>query len=204
MNAPRTVRTLDRIVSLCDYEDFCRTYAGIGKARAVEMPLSGDSIIHITVLSSTGDDVSDKKLNALNGEIEASRDSTVPFIVDNGIIRQVTLSAWLIIDDRYEFDTVAKECCDSLVSGFSFENRSFGQGIDADDIIRVLHDHEAVTAVDIDALALAGSTQANGIESYVEAPGARAISGMTYTGAVLLVMPKIGIELKRRMPAIKT
>ena len=33
-NAPRTVLTLDRVVSLQDYEDFSRSYAGIAKALA--------------------------------------------------------------------------------------------------------------------------------------------------------------------------
>ena len=32
---------MDRIVSLRDFEDFARTFAGIGKARAVDMG-SGD------------------------------------------------------------------------------------------------------------------------------------------------------------------
>jgi predicted phage baseplate assembly protein len=33
-NAPLTVLTLDRIVSILDYENFASAYAGIGKARA--------------------------------------------------------------------------------------------------------------------------------------------------------------------------
>ncbi len=203
INAPRTVRTLDRIVSLTDYEDYCRTYAGIGKAQAVELSLEGDSIIHISVLSSTGDDVSDAKLQALNDEVQDSRDSTIPFIVDNGVIRQVTLKAGLIIDDRYEFDTVKKECSTMLAKEFSFKNRMFGQGIDADDVIRVLHDHEAVIAADIDALSLCGGDETNGIESYVEAPGAKAKPGLTFDSAVLLVMPDICITLEQRVPAEK-
>ena len=41
VNAPLTVRTLDRIVSLSDYEDFARAFAGIGKAMAVWVWIEG-------------------------------------------------------------------------------------------------------------------------------------------------------------------
>ena len=36
-NAPLTVLTLDRIVSLRDFEDFSRAFAGVGKAQAVQL-----------------------------------------------------------------------------------------------------------------------------------------------------------------------
>ena len=36
-NVPLAVKALDRLVSVQDYEDFSRTFAGIGKARAAEI-----------------------------------------------------------------------------------------------------------------------------------------------------------------------
>ena len=40
-NAPLAVMALDRLVSVQDYEDFARVFAGIGKARAVELSDGG-------------------------------------------------------------------------------------------------------------------------------------------------------------------
>ena len=113
----------------------------------------------------------------------------------------MTLSAGIVINDQYEFEDVAADCTAMLVDMFSYENMTFGKMIDADDIIRVLHSHEAVIAVDIDSLALAGATAASGIQAYVEAPDAQEISDMVYDSAVLLVMPEIGIELTEKTPA---
>ncbi len=199
MNAPRTVRTLDRIVSLRDYEDFCRTYAGIGKAQAAQLSVGGDAFIHISVSSSAGDAVSDSRVASLIAAIENARDSTTPFIVENGRILQVTLTAGLIVNQRYEFEQVAGQCRTMLLEAFSFSCRTFGQAIDADDVIRVLHDHEAVIAVDIDSLALVGDAGSKGIRAHVAAPRARAISTYAFESAVLLVMPAIGITLTELM-----
>src|SRR5690606_21274884 len=51
-NAPLTVLTLDRIVSLQDYEDFTLNFAGIGKARADLMWDGEQRVVYITIASA--------------------------------------------------------------------------------------------------------------------------------------------------------
>ncbi len=53
-NAPLTVRTLDRIVSLQDYEDFARTFSGIGKAQAVALWSGEHHLVHLTIAGADG------------------------------------------------------------------------------------------------------------------------------------------------------
>ncbi|MEO1204232.1 MAG: putative baseplate assembly protein, partial [Pseudomonadota bacterium] len=48
-NAPLAVRALDRLVSVADYEDFSRTYAGIGKSSAVELSDGRRQLVHVTI-----------------------------------------------------------------------------------------------------------------------------------------------------------
>ncbi|MDO9498782.1 hypothetical protein, partial [Falsiroseomonas sp.] len=49
IRAPRSVRTLGRIVSLTDHADFALTYAGIGKAAVAALWLGTARIAHLTV-----------------------------------------------------------------------------------------------------------------------------------------------------------
>ena len=58
-NAPLTVLTLDRIVSLQDFEDFACAYAGIGKAKAVTIWDGVSELVYITIASAKGGEVDD-------------------------------------------------------------------------------------------------------------------------------------------------
>ena len=60
-NAPLTVLTLDRVVSLRDHEDFARAFGGIAKARAVALPVRTRRYsIHLTVAAAGGAAVDDE------------------------------------------------------------------------------------------------------------------------------------------------
>src|SRR5690606_27546544 len=48
-NAPRSLMALDRLVSVSDYADFTRMYAGIAKAAAVRLGDGGRERVHITI-----------------------------------------------------------------------------------------------------------------------------------------------------------
>jgi predicted phage baseplate assembly protein len=56
-NAPQTVLTLDRIVSLQDFTDFANAFAGVGKAQAVAIREGERLLIHLTVADASGDPV---------------------------------------------------------------------------------------------------------------------------------------------------
>ena len=57
-NAPFTVLTLDRIVSMQDFEDYARAYPGIGKAQAIWLWQGEHKIIHITIAGADGGPIS--------------------------------------------------------------------------------------------------------------------------------------------------
>jgi predicted phage baseplate assembly protein len=56
-NAPQTVLTLDRIVSLQDFTDFANAFAGVGKAQAVAIREGERLLIHLTIADASGDPV---------------------------------------------------------------------------------------------------------------------------------------------------
>jgi hypothetical protein len=55
---PATTRTLDRIVSRQDFEDFTQAFAGIGKAQAVTLWNGTSELVHITIAATGGQVVS--------------------------------------------------------------------------------------------------------------------------------------------------
>src|SRR5262249_17523465 len=75
-NAPFTVLTLDRIVSLQDFEDFARAYPGIGKAQAIWLWNGESKIIHITIAGVGGEPVPANSIlyQNLKLSIQAARD----------------------------------------------------------------------------------------------------------------------------------
>jgi predicted phage baseplate assembly protein len=77
-NAPTTVRTLDRIVSLTDFEDFARSFGGIEKARADWIWDGGRRLVFVTVAGADGDEVSATLLGDLRDAMNAYRDPFQP------------------------------------------------------------------------------------------------------------------------------
>ena len=103
-NAPLTVLTLDRIVSLPDYENFTRAFNGIGKAQAVALWNDEHYLIHITIAGANGKpvDVNSDLYRNLIKAIDAARDPAQQVRVDNFKLLTFNLDATVIIDERYE------------------------------------------------------------------------------------------------------
>jgi hypothetical protein len=53
-NAPNSVRTFGRIVSLRDFEDFARAFAGVAKARAALLAGPNGQVVHLTIAGEGG------------------------------------------------------------------------------------------------------------------------------------------------------
>ncbi|VVB95195.1 Uncharacterised protein [uncultured archaeon] len=153
-NAPFTVLTLERIVSLRDFEDFARAFSGIGKSQAVTFWMGEKKIVHITVAASGGKPV-DPRSNLyknLRKGIDAVRLPVQHVIVESYRPDFFNLEARVKIDPRFINDKVLAAIKSALEKTFSFENRSFGQAATASEINTVIQDVEGVIYVDIEKL----------------------------------------------------
>jgi hypothetical protein len=160
-NAPLTVRTLDRIVSLQDYEDFARTFSGIGKAQAVALWSGEHHLVHLTVAGADGkpiDPASDLFKN-LVAAMNAVRDPAQMVQVDQFDSLLFNVKANLVIDARYIAADVLSAAESALKEAFAFVKRAFGQPVTAAEVVTVLQEVEGVIAVDLDALHLTGTTE---------------------------------------------
>ena len=157
-NAPLGVLTLDRLVSVQDYEDFSRAFAGIGKARAAELWDGKRGFVHVTVASAAGQELveSDETMVALRAAIATYADPA--HVVTVGGHDTVTFGVHLKLlrDAAYTADAVDEAVREALLAAFSFSERQFGQPVTASQIISVVQEVEGVTAVDLDALFLEG------------------------------------------------
>jgi hypothetical protein len=160
-NAPLTVLTLDRIVSLRDFEDFARAFSGIAKARAVSLWNGHTHLVHITVATSEEEslDPKSKLYKNLTAAIDLARDPIQQVVVTGYVPRTFSLSAGLILDSQYDSDDVIAGAADALEEEFSFAKRCFGQPVTAAEVVKALQSTAGVIAVDIDSLTLDAVSQ---------------------------------------------
>lgn len=157
-NAPLTVLTLDRIVSLQDYEDFARSFAGIAKALATWTWNGERTGVLVTVAGPKGQIIPENSVTYDN-LISAMRKAGDPYVsIALKSIRLGTFSikASVKILPEYIPERVLSAIEQKLRANFSFEAREFGQSVFLSDIIAVIHNVIGVTAVNIRAFYMTG------------------------------------------------
>lgn len=216
VNAPMTVLTMDRIVSLRDYEYFARSFAGIGKARAVSLASGEVQFVHVTVASaiSTSSDEPDSALAShvidsnsdiyrnLYDAIAASSDPVQRFSLGSYDPIFFNVSIKLIVDPRYRPDDVASKVEEALRSAFSFEMRDFGQDVTSSEIIEIIQGVAGVVACEISALdkyvmGEPGSDQTS-LSNWGEVIEAKEeeLTGTAVLPAELLLINPVGIQIE--------
>ncbi len=198
VNAPRTVLTLERIVSLQDFENFALTFAGIGKAEAVDLSKKEKRLVHITVTGADGDEVETDLKETLEAAIDAARDVSHAIQIDSYAALYFNLSAKVLVDPSYEAEKVLAEVEEALKEAFSFEERELGQAVSAAEIIGVIHEIEGVKAVDLDELYIvtdSETSQTTTLASVLEAQTARWDEDEILP-AQMLIINETGISLE--------
>jgi len=205
-NAPLTVLTLDRIVSLRDFEHFVRSFAGIGKAQAVSIPLGQSKAVQITIGSSSGKEVDrgSELFKNLIKAIDAMRDPVARVrervFVESFQLQTFSLEAGVLIDPRHVAEEVLARVEADLRWTFSFENRNFGQFVTAAEVLAVIQAVEGVIAVDLDKLKRDDAPKiGTSLKSVLEAERARIDkeSGAILPAELLLLNPAAkGVSFK--------
>jgi len=166
-NAPLTVLTMERIVSLQDAENFTRAFAGIGKCKATQITRNGVAWVHLTVAAAEarsdpgglGNAVADHRLDLtaplrtnLVEALDAAREPSMRLRVDTYQPLFFNLTANMLIDSRYLWADVQATVVSALVAGFAFDRRSFGQPVTVTEVITMIQRTPGVVFVDLDAL----------------------------------------------------
>ncbi len=151
-NAPLAVTALDRLVSVQDYEDFARVFAGIGKARAAELSDGRRQIVHLTIAGA--DDIpiathSDLYRN-LATALRRFGDPYQAFRIELRELKLLVLSARVRIHPDYLWEKVEPKIRTALLDTFSFERRELGQDALLSEAISAMQRVTGVEYVDVD------------------------------------------------------
>jgi predicted phage baseplate assembly protein len=155
-NASLTVLTLDRIVSLEDYENFARAFAGVGKALAT-WTWSGQSRgVFVTVAGPGGAAIDPSAVTFVNllGAMQRFGDPFVPLRLApyRNALFQLSARLTLASDRVAAPQPVLDAAASALRSAFSFHARSFGQPVHLSEVMAVIQGVAGIVAVDIDLL----------------------------------------------------
>ncbi len=189
-NAPMTVLTLDRVVSLRDYEDFARSFSGIGKAQARMLWQGGRRLVHLTLAGVGGSAVeegtalSDNLREALN----RLRDPFQPLVIESFERLLFRVKLRVKVHPDHVKETVLQRVETALREAFSFEARDFGQSVHLSGVMAVAQRAEGVVYVDVDRLYQDGLAET--LEDRLPALPARiGDAGEILRGQILLLSP---------------
>jgi len=158
-NAPLTVLTLDRTVSLLDYEDFSRAFAGIAKALATWTWDGQTKRVFITVAGPDGAEIkpnSDTYVNLL-AALQQSGDPFVSLRVKSYRPASFRFAGKVKVNPDYQTDAVLAAVEKVLRDQFSFDVRAFGQPVFLSEVIAAVQLVPGVVAVDVNKLYRTGA-----------------------------------------------
>jgi predicted phage baseplate assembly protein len=164
VNAPLTVRTLDRVVSLQDYEDFTRAYPGIAKALATwtwSGRVRGVLLTIALVAPKGGEAVLTPELKLrLHNSLHLAGDPFVPVRIAPYRPAFFELAGTLRVKPELDAEKVLAAAREALRREFGFATREFGQPVSLSGILATLHRVPGIEAVDLDHLQRTDRTEA--------------------------------------------
>ncbi|MDO9164077.1 MAG: putative baseplate assembly protein [Methylococcaceae bacterium] len=153
-NAPLAVKALDRLVSVQDYQDFARTFAGIGKARAVELSDGARQLVHVTIAGADNipiDNNADVYRNLRRALLDFG-DPEQSIRLEVRELMLIVLEANIRIFPDYLWEPVITQVRLALLDAFSFDRRELGQDVLLSEILSVIQAVRGVAYVDVDIL----------------------------------------------------
>lgn len=128
-NIPIGTLALDRLVSVPDYADFARTFAGIAKASARKLSDGRKLTVHLTI-AGNGDvpiDPTTDLYSALEQALAQAGDPHQPLQIASRRLRLLVISAAVKVAAGYAWESVATALRNTLLDLYSFDNRDLGQ-----------------------------------------------------------------------------
>ncbi|HXZ39758.1 MAG TPA: putative baseplate assembly protein, partial [Terriglobales bacterium] len=176
-NAPQTVLTLGRAVSITDYQNFATTFAGIAKAYAIWIPSGPGRGVFLTVAGVGGAalDPNGSTVTDLATALQNCGNPLVPVTVQSYVETLFSFSASVKYDPTYDQPTVQANVMTALSDAFGFDARTFGQSVGIDEITAVIQGVDGVVAVNVSGLTRETSSTAGDWSSL---KGSSTISGL--------------------------
>jgi predicted phage baseplate assembly protein len=150
-NAPYAVMSLDRLVSIEDYGNFSRTFAGVGKAASKRISDGRRQLVEITIAGVEDariDQTSDLYQNLLIA-LQQYGDPAMPIQLDVRELVLLVTSVNIKLGLDYQWDPVATAVRAAILDYFGFDKRSFGQPALLCELIALIQGIEGVEYCDV-------------------------------------------------------
>ncbi|MGE3976716.1 MAG: putative baseplate assembly protein [Nitrospira sp.] len=189
-NAALTLRTLDRIVSLQDYEDFAAAFSGVSKALATSTWTGHRRGVLLTVAGTGGVVVKETGsiYSNLVRAIQDVGDPLVPVQVASYRPAFFKAGAKIIPASGYSAELVLSAVQERLREAFSFQSRDFGQPVALSEVLTVIHRVPGVQAAQLTQLYRVDDPTAPSLQTELPAMVPQSGSGAGSLGAELLTL----------------
>ncbi|MGH7467347.1 MAG: putative baseplate assembly protein [Longimicrobiales bacterium] len=192
-NCTLTIHTLDRVVSLQDYEDFARAFGGIAKALATwfwDGKRRGVFVSVAAVGGATIDSGSDLRHNLISA-LRAAGDPHVPVDVRSYVQQPFGAAIALATATEFVRATLLERVRAALNQQFSFDARNLAQSVTIDAVLAAAQSVLGVVAANVTRLNHANLA---GVVPRLIAQGPRVVAG-DLVGAELRVLEPSFLEL---------
>jgi uncharacterized phage protein gp47/JayE len=191
VSAPLHVLTLDRVVSLEDYQNYALAFAGIAQALATWTWVGRMRSIFLTVAGSNGL-VLEQDQAPITNLIKALRGAGNPYVpitVASYVPLFFEAGANVSIDtDDYDATLVLAQVWQTLATEFSFAQRQIGQGVAQSEIIALIQSVPGVIGCDLTAFNLQGSAAGTALNGLQAASPVAGTQGTPAQGAQMLLL----------------
>lgn len=199
-NVPVGLLSLDRLVSVQDYADFARNFAGIAKSSSRRLTDGRRLVVHLTIAGK--DDVpidpTTDLYQALVLALEDAGDPNQPVQVDLRRLKVLVISAAVKIQSGYVWESVAATLRAAITDLYSFDNRGLGQTAFLSEAVAAMQAVAGVQYVDVqifdsvsESVTAAQLTSLAGtltLRSYVQAELAHTCPGKGIVPAELVIL----------------
>jgi hypothetical protein len=157
-NAPNTVRTFGRVVSLRDFEDAAREFPGIARALASWDWDGEEQAVRLTVAGDGGVVVSDSLKADLTTDLDKRRDPNRKLTVFKHRNVPIRVEAAILVDPDYVNELVQTAVTKAIADHFAFANTTLGQPVHLSSVYTVIQNVPGVVGADVNTLQFKNSS----------------------------------------------
>lgn len=198
-SAPLHVRTLERVVSLEDYEDYALAFAGVGRALATWTWFGRTRGVVVTVAGAGGTPL-DPKGDTIGNLAKALRAAGNPYVPVSVLPHRTVLfevGGLVRVDEQdYDPDKVLTATRTALGAAFGFDARTLGQGVTHSEVIAAIQAVPGVVAVRLTGFSREDSVTV--LPDFLTAAAPQAGARGTVDGAELLMIDPLSLSLLER------